>query len=153
MLIIVSIVVLGLVFALVTWRRSATSRWRPESARPVAQSGAAWCTNVWVQKEPPRRSTRGGNRRVTGRLCVDAAARAATFRVPDGQEVRFTNVRSVSVGPSGSDFVNTWVEVRCDVDGQAMSVYLNDARWLGWRAILTGANTRLADAMASLTTA
>ena len=151
MAVIVTLVVLGLVFALVTLRRRATARWRPESARPVGAPSAPWCTKVWVQKEQPRRSMRANNR-VTGELCVDAIARAATFRVPDGQEVRFTNVRSVTVGASGSDFVNTWVEVRCDVNGQTMVVYLNDARWLGWRPILTGANARLADAMASLTT-
>ena len=93
---------------------------------------------------------RSASDRVTGELCVDAVARAVTFRVPDGQEVQFTNVRSVTVGASGSDFANTWVQVHCDVNGQGMAVYLNDVRWLGWRPILTGANTRLADALAQL---
>ena len=151
MAIIVTLVVLGLVFGLVTWRRRATARWKPNSARPRVDLGAPWCTKVWVQKEQPRRSMRG-NDRVTGQLCIDAAMRAATFRVPDGQEVQLTNVRAVTVGASGSDFVNTWVEVRCDVNRQTMTVYLNDARWLGWRPILTGANARIADAMSSLMT-
>jgi hypothetical protein len=149
--IIVTLVVLGLVFGLVTWRRRATARWRPESARPVGEPGVPWCAKVWVQKEQPRRSMRA-NDRVTGQLCVDDAARVATFRVPDGQEVQLTNVRAVTVGASGSDFVNTWVEVHCDVNRQTMVVYLNDARWLGWRPILTGANARLADAMSMLMT-
>jgi hypothetical protein len=48
--------------------------------------------------------------------------------------------------------VNTWVQVDCDVNGARMLVYLNDGGWLGWRPILTGANTRLADALASLMT-
>jgi len=150
--ILVTLVVFGLVFGLVTWRRRATARWRPDPARRSGTPDTPWCTTVWVQKEQPRRSMRGARDRVTGRLCVDAIARAATFRVPDGQEVRFTNVGSVTVGASGSDFVNTWVEVRCDVNGQTMVVYLNDARWLGWHPILTAANARLADAMSWLTT-
>jgi len=75
MAIVVTLVALGLVFALVTLRRRATARWRPESARRV-DPGVPWCTKVWVQKEQPRRSMRGGNDRVTGRLCVDASARA-----------------------------------------------------------------------------
>ena len=146
MAIVVTLVVFGLVLALVTWRRRATARWRPDPVLAVGarDRGVPWCTRVWVQKEVPRRSMRRANDRVTGQLCVDATARAATFRVPDGQAVQLTNVRSVSVGSSGSDFVNTWVEVRCDVNGQSMVVYLNDARWLGWRPILTGANARLA---------
>ena len=151
MAIVVTLVVLGLVFALVTWRRRATARWRPDPARLLG-AGEPWCTKAWVQRQQPRRSMRSADDRVTGELCVDVATRAATFRVPDGQEVRFTNVGAVTVGASGSDFVNTWVEVRCDVNGQTMLIYLNDARWLGWRPILTGANARLADAMASLAT-
>jgi hypothetical protein len=150
MILLVTLVVFGVAFVLVTLRRRATARWEPDPERPVGQPGVPWCTKVWVQKEQPRRSMRSASDRVTGELCVDARARAATFRVPDGQEVRFTNVRSVTVGASGSDFVNTWVEARCDVNGQMMDVYLNDARWLGWHPILTGANTRLADALTSL---
>jgi len=150
--VLVTLVVLGLVFALVTWRRRATARWRPDSTPLVATPGVPWCTTVWAQNEPPRRSMRRASDRVTGRLCVDALARVATLRVPDGPEVQLTNVRSVTVGASGSDFVNTWVAVRCDVNGQTTVVYLNDARWLGWRPILTRANARLADAMSSLTT-
>ena len=150
MLILVTLVAFGAVFALVTWRRRASARWRPDAARRVGEPGVRWCTSAWVTREPPRRSRRGGNDRVRGELCVDSGARVATFRVPDGEEVHFTNVRAVTVGASGSDFVNTWVEVRCDVNGQPIIVYLNDARWLGWHPILTGANTRLADAFASL---
>ena len=152
MVILVTLVVLGLVFGLVAWRRRNSARWRSDSARPVGTPGVPWCTKVWVQKEQPRRSMRSASDRVTGELCVDLIARAATFRVPDGQQVQFTNVRTVTVGASGSDFVNTWVEVRCDVNGHAMVVYLNDAHWLGWKPLLTGANTRLADAFAALIT-
>jgi hypothetical protein len=72
------------------------------------------------------------------------------LRVPDGQAVELTNVRRVQVMTTRADFVNTWVEVDCDVNGTRTPVYFNDAAWLGWRALLTGANTRLADALASL---
>jgi len=148
--VLVTIVVFGVVFALVTWRRRVTARWQPDLTRHVVESDGPWCTNVWLQKEPPRRSRRGGNDRVKGEVCVDVAGRVATSRVRDGQAVQLSNVRAVTVGASGSDFVNTWVEARCDVNGQAMVVYLNDARWLGWHPLLTNANTRLADALASL---
>jgi hypothetical protein len=148
-LIVVTVVVLGLVFGLVTVRRRATARWRPDPARRVATADSPWCTNVWVQREQPRRSFRAGDR-VTGQLCVDTRARTALFRVPDDQHVELTNVRRVQMWTSRSDFVNTWVEVQCDVNGTRMVVYLNDGGWLGWRPILTSANTRLADALASL---
>ena len=151
MVILVTLVALGLVFALVTWRRRTTARWRPDRARRIGAAGTPWCTKVWAQREQPRRSLRSGDR-VTGELCVDADAGAATFRVVDGQHVAFTNVRSVRLSATRSDFVNTWVEVDCDVNGARTPVYLNDARWLGWRPLLTGANTRLADALASLMT-
>jgi hypothetical protein len=147
--IVVTLVVLGLLVALVAWRRRVAARWQPDRARAL-DGGTPFCTRVWVQKARPRRSMFAARDRVTGELCVDAAARVATFRVPDGQQVRFTRARSVTVGARGSDFVNTWVEVDCDVDGQRMVVYLNDAAWLGWRALLTGANTRLADAVAQI---
>ena len=150
MFIVVTIVVLGLVFLLVTWRRYVASRWRPDAARAIAPTGAPYCARVWVQKELPRRSMRAARDRVTGELSVDGATRAATFRVRDGQEVRFSDVQDVQLGARGSDFVNTWVEVHCDVDGQAMVVYVNDAKWLGWRPLLTGANVRLADALAQI---
>ena len=149
MLIPITIVVLGLLFALVAWRRRHAMRWTPDPARGVGEPGVPWCATVWVQKETPRRSMRSGER-VTGELCVDAAAGSATFRVPDGQQVRFAKVRAVTVGARGSDFVNTWVEVDCDVDGRRMVVYLNDAAWLGWRPLVTNANARLADALTSL---
>jgi hypothetical protein len=147
-LILLTIVAFGLLFALVTWRRRAITRWAPDPARVGGAPGVPWCAPVWVQKEEPR-WTRGGAR-VTGQLCVDATARVATFRVPDGQQVQFTKARSVTVGARGSDFVNTWVEVDCNVDGRRMVVYLNDAKWLGWRALLTGANIRLADALTQI---
>jgi hypothetical protein len=150
-LILVTIAVLGGAFALVAWRRRATSRWQPEPVDAAADAGAAdatepWCAPVWVQKVLPRRTMRAGDR-VTGELCIDLAARVATFRVPDGQEVVLTRVRTVQVGARGSDFVNTWVEVDCDVGGRRMTIYLNDATWLGWRPLLTGSNARLADAL------
>jgi len=146
-LILATLVVFGLVFALVTWRRRATGRWRPDAAREVVKPGVPWCTTVWMQKEVPSRSRRGGNERVRGELCVDAVARAATFRASDGQEVRITDIRSITAGPAGTDFVNTWVEARGALNGRPVVVYLNDARWLGWRPVLTNANARLADAL------
>ena len=149
MIIVLTIVLLGLVFGLVTWRRRVTMRWRPDAARSVGDPDTAWCTKTWVQKEPPRRSFRAGDR-VTGQLCVDRSARIATFRVPDGQHVELANVRRVEMWTSRSEYVNTWIQVDCDVNGARMLVYLNDGGWLGWRPILTSANTRLADALASL---
>jgi len=148
-LIVVTVVVFGLVFALVVWRRRSVARWQPDPARRVSTDDRPWCTKVWTQRERPRRSFRSGER-VTGTLCVDVGARVATFRTPDGQQVEFTRVRHVRVGPTGSDYVNTWVEVDCAVNGTPLTVFLNDARWLGWRPILTDANARLADALASL---
>jgi len=148
-LILSTIVALALVATLITWRRRVTTRWAPDPGRVLGPPGVPWCAVVWVQKERPRRTMRS-DERVTGQLCVDAATRVATFRVPDGQQVQFTKARSVTVGARGSDYVNTWVEVDCDVDGRRMVVYLNDAKWLGWRPLLTGANTRLADALAQI---
>jgi hypothetical protein len=148
-LILVTIVAFGLLAALVAWRRRATTHWEPDPAGRVGERDVPWCATVWVQKVPPRRSMRAGER-VTGELCVDTEAGVATFRVADGQQVQLTNARAVSVGARGSDFINTWVEVDCDVDGRRMTVYLNDAKWLGWRPLVTGANTRLADAMQTL---
>ena len=72
--VLVTIVVFGLVFALVTWRRRVTARWQPDLTRHVVESDGPWCTNVWLQKEPPRRSRRGGNDRVKGEVCVDVTA-------------------------------------------------------------------------------
>jgi hypothetical protein len=148
-LIYVTILALALLATLVWWRRRVTTRWVPDAARRVAEPGEPWCTPVWVQKALPRRSARAGER-VTGRLCIDATTQVATFRVPDGQQVQLTKPRTITIGPRGSDYVNTWVEVDCDVDGRRMTVYLNDATWLGWRALLTGANTRLADALTQI---
>jgi hypothetical protein len=48
-IIVVTIVVLGLVFGLVTWRRRATARWRSETARHPKTDESPWCTKVWVQ--------------------------------------------------------------------------------------------------------
>jgi hypothetical protein len=148
-LILSTIVALALVATLISWRRRVTTRWVADPARVVGTPGVPWCAAVWVQKEQPRRTMRSGER-VTGQLCVDATKRVATFRVPDGQQVHLMKARSVTVGARGSDYVNTWVEVDCDVDGRRMVVYLNDAKWLGWRPLLTGANTRLADALAQI---
>ena len=149
MLILVTIVAFGLLAGLVWWRRRATTNWQPDWARRVGEPGVPWCAPVWVQKMLPRRSMRAGER-LTGELCVDADAKVATFRVPDGQQVQLTKARSVAVGARGSDFINTWVEVECDVDGLRMTIYLNDTKWLGWRPLVTGANTRLADALAQI---
>jgi hypothetical protein len=143
------VLILVTVVVLVTWRRRTVARWRPDPTRRVGAPDTPWCTKVRTQRERPRRSFRSGER-VTGTLCVDTRTRVATFRAPDGQQVALTNVRRVQVGPTGSDYVNTWVEVDCAVNGTPLTVFLNDARWLGWRAILTGANARLADALASL---
>jgi len=144
-----TLVVLGLVVALVMRRRRATVGWRRDPARRVGAGDPTWCTRVWAQREQPRRYARAGAR-VTARLCVDAGAGLATLTVPDGPQVELTNVRRVQVLSTRADFVNTWVEVDCDVNAIRTSVYFNDAAWLGWRALLTGANTRLADALASL---
>ena len=38
--------------------------------------------------------------------------------------MRFSDVQDVQLGARGSDFVNTWVDVHCDVNGQALVVYV-----------------------------
>jgi hypothetical protein len=149
MVLLGTLVVLGLALALVMWRRRVIVGWRPSGSRRVGAGDSPWCTRVWSQREQPRRSPRAGVR-VTGELCVDVGAGVATLRVPDGLQVMLTNVRRVQVVSTRADFANTWVEVDCDVNGMRTSVYFNDAAWLGWRPLLTGANTRLADAVASL---
>jgi len=59
-LIVVTVVVLGLVFALVVWRRRSVARWQPDHARRVSTDDRPWCTKVWTQRERPRRSFRSG---------------------------------------------------------------------------------------------
>jgi hypothetical protein len=149
-LILVTLAALGLVYVLVTWRRRTAGRWQPHAAREVVRPGVPWCARVWLLKDPPQRSRRRAGDRVLGELCVDADAGVAEFRASDGTEAQLTKVDSIKVGAAGTDFVNTWVEVRCALNGRAVVLYLNDARWLGWKPVLTNANSRLADALASL---
>ena len=54
----------------------------------------------------------------------------------------------------GSSSTETYIDVTMPQMGVSVAegtvVYLNDAKWLGWRPLLTGANTRLADALAQI---
>jgi hypothetical protein len=66
-------------------------------------------------------------------------------------KVVLSDVREVSVGRRGSDIINKWVEVSASLDGAPGRVYLNDGGWLGWRALLSGSNEPIVEALAALT--
>jgi hypothetical protein len=103
---------------------------------------------VWMQTTPPRAAMRAYKDRATGTLTTDPMAGLATFTRKDGSVLEFRKPRAVSMGPRGSDFANTWVEVRYE-NGPGVA-WLNDGRWLGWRAILTRSNIRIAAALKGL---
>jgi hypothetical protein len=64
--------------------------------------------------------------------------------------MRIDNVQAISIGRRGSDIVNRWIKVTYGDEELPSNIYLNDARWLGWRALLTGSNKRIIASLRSL---
>ena len=60
-----------------------------------------------------------------------------------------TNVRAVSYGKQGRDFVNNWVKVEYGDGSAPSSAYFADGSLLGWGGIL-GGTKRILDAIRAL---
>jgi hypothetical protein len=95
---------------------------------------------VWLQSAPPRAALRAYRDRSTGTLTVSHDS--AEF-VSDATSLRIDQVVNVSIGRRGTDFFNSWVEVRYLNGDEARTVFINDGGWLGWRPLLTGSNRRI----------
>jgi hypothetical protein len=99
---------------------------------------------VWFQQELPEASQSAMCSRRIGTLSIHGDV--AEFQAGDHRET-LSNIRAVSSGKRGSDFINRWVEVEYgEVD---TVVYLKDGRWRGWRPLLTPSNKRIARALQS----
>lgn len=86
-------------------------------------------------------------------LTVLVAVRRRTARrwsAGKGTIVELVDISDVRMGGRGTDFVNTWVEVRMGDAAPRPLLYLNDGGWFGRRALLTGSNVRIASAVAGL---
>jgi hypothetical protein len=60
------------------------------------------------------------------------------------EKVAITEIRRVSIGKQGRDFVNQWVKVEYG-DAQAPSTaYFADGSWLGWGGVFGGTRRILA---------
>jgi len=93
---------------------------------------------------PPRASFSQSGRQ-TGTLSVDLSSGTATFTSRAGSMLVLRGIHRVGMGGRGTDFVSTWIEVRSASEPSTVS--FNDGRRLGWRALLTGSNSRIAGAL------
>lgn len=58
--------------------------------------------------------------------------------------VAITNVRRVSLGKQGRDFVNDWVKIEYGDGAAPSTAFFADGSWLGWGGILGGTKRILA---------
>ena len=54
------------------------------------------------------------------------------------REIVIDQIRRVSYGKQGRDFVNNWAKVEYGVDGDLSTVFFADGSLLGWGGILGG---------------
>ena len=148
MLIWITAILLAVLFGLVAVQRVRARRWHFQHFVGTRGDGSAEFRGVWLTKTPPQASLGATRQRETGSLSIDYSLGRAVFARRSGGELLLTGVNAVAMGRAGSDFVNTWIEVHAD--GQPSPVYLNDGRWLGWHALLTRSNERMASALAVL---
>lgn len=112
--------------------------------------GAETFRRVWLQTTLPRSSMTAYRDRKVGALNVHRLMDCAEFRTKAGEVIRLDRVTGLTTGLRGTDFVNQWIEVQCDVESAETVVYIKDARWLGWRALLTGSNRRIVRSLSLL---
>ena len=135
---------------LVILRRYGAKRWAVEKRTQAPDPAGQTFWRVWLQRTPPRAAMGAYRDRLTGTLSTDPIAGEATFVAKDGSTSKLSDIRQVDMGRRGTDFVNTWIEVRYGDDGAPSAVWMNDGRWLGWGALLTDTNRRMADALSIL---
>jgi hypothetical protein len=68
-----------------------------------------------------------------GRLIVPDHAREFLGRV---WELAISQIRSVSIGKQGRDFINDWVKVEYGPGRTHDTAFFADGRWLGWGGVL-----------------
>jgi hypothetical protein len=102
---------------------------------------------VWWTNHVPVASAAPWKWRETGSLTI--GSEYAEFRSRE-RTMRIDNVQAISIGRRGSDIVNRWIKVTYGDEELPSNIYLNDARWLGWRALLTGSNKRIIASLRSL---
>ena len=146
------LVLLGLaaLAVLVILRRYGAKRWSDEARTRAADPAGQTFRRVWLQRTPPRAAMGAYRDRLTGTLTTDPIAGHASFVAKDGSTSKLSDIRQVDMGRRGTDFVNTWIEVRYGDDAAPSAVWMNDGRWLGWAALLTHTNRRIADALSIL---
>jgi hypothetical protein len=148
---LLTFVVVGVLFGLVALRRGQARRWQSQPERDSLPRSARF-DRVWMQVTPPRPSFFSYRQRAVATLVVDPERRSVVFEDRRGEPRTISNIWHVVFGPGGNDFVNTWIRLDCDPSSEIPTVYLNDGAWLGWRAMLTSSNRRIADAMRPLST-
>lgn len=67
-----------------------------------------------------------------------------------GQKVAVSQIRSVSIGKQGRDFVNDWVKVEYGPGPTPATAFFADGRWLGWSGVLGGTKKILAAVLGTL---
>lgn len=67
-----------------------------------------------------------------------------------GQEVAVSQIRSVSIGKQGRDFVNEWVKIEYGPRPAPAFAFFADGRWLGWGGVLGGTKRILAAVLGTL---
>ena len=105
----------------------------PPPPEPL-DDGVTRFDKVWCWQTPPQKSVTAANR-FTGQLAVDDTG--ATF-TGSGVTLELRAIQRVELGKAGTDPVNTWVAVTHLARGAEATVWLGDARNLGFRALLGG---------------
>lgn len=145
--VLLSLIALPFVLAVFRWRRAA--RWN--SSVSCDRAGDDWEGPVWFHLQKPRMGFRNASSKVRGQLSVSPASSTARFVSVSGSESMVTSVRAVDAGRRGSDIVNSWIEVEGNLNESPQTMFVNDAAWFGWRALLTDSNERLRSAFDALT--
>jgi hypothetical protein len=105
---------------------------------------------VWFSHHVPHASWRPHRWLASGTLHFTDTQ--AEFVAADGQTTILKAIRSVELGGFGRNpFTASWVKVSYIADGTTpRDAYVNDARWSGWRPLLTRSSEDLASALVAI---
>ena len=141
----------SVLLALVVLQRQRAKVWnRRVETESAVKAKRTQFGSVWLQTTLPRRSMLAFGDRQTGSLLIDPELRRATFHPRHGPALEISSVTSVEMGKRGTDIVNTWIEVHGRIGSDVSIAYVNDGGFLGWRALLSRSNRKLASVLREL---